>query len=379
MNKPWKPRLTLLAMSLISLLSYGQEDNAEQPIPDFSISGFMDIFNVYDFSQPQSITRQDFLYNHNRHNEFNINLGLLQFDLQHSKYRARFGLQTGTYVNDNMSAEPSALKNIFEANIGISLNEKNNLWLDAGVLPSHIGFESAISTNNFTLTRSLLAENSPYFLTGASLSYHPSERLELKALIVNGWQRIQRLKGNSLPSFGTQVKFTPTTRLSINWSTFIGTDDPDTKRRMRYFNNLYAQYKASKMFEFIAAFDFGYQQQLLGSSNYDFWFSPIFIGQLNINKKWKSALRVEYYQDKKSIITPKQFKNGVELTSASLNIDYHPYSNIVFRIEGRWMNNKDGFIRSKVNSYDGNYIIATSIAIKLSKTRLNNFNDKQSF
>jgi hypothetical protein len=59
----------------------------------------------------------------------------------------------------------------------------------------------------------------------------------------------------------------------------------------------------------------------------------------------------------------------VELTSASLNIDYHPSSNIIFRIEGRWMNNKDGFIKSKVNSYEGNYIIATSIAIKLAKTR----------
>ena len=368
MNKPWKSRLTFLVMGLISNLSYGQEEKTEEQIPKFIFSGFMDVFNVYDFSQPQSLSRQDFLYNHNRHNEFNINLGLLQFDLQHPKYRARFGLQIGTYVNDNMSAEPSALKSIFEANIGVSLNEKNNLWLDAGVLPSHIGFESAISMDNFTLTRSLLAENSPYFLTGASLTYSPSKRLELKALIVNGWQRIQRLKGNSLPSFGTQIKFTATKQLTINWSTFIGTDDPDTKRRMRYFNNLYAQYKASKMFEFIAAFDFGHQQQSLGSFNYDIWFSPIFIGQLNINKKWKSALRVEYYQDKESIIIPWQFKNGVELTSASLNIDYHPSSNIIFRIEGRWMNNKDGFIRSKVNSYEGNYIIATSIAIKLVKT-----------
>jgi hypothetical protein len=43
------------------------------------------------------------------------------------------------------------------------------------------------------------------------------------------------------------------------------------------------------------------------------------------------------------------------------------------------MNNKDGFMKSKVNSYEGNFIIATSIAIKLAKTRLNNFNDKQSF
>jgi hypothetical protein len=52
------------------------------------------------------------------------------------------------------------LKNIYEANVGISLNKKNNLWVDAGVMPSHIGFESAISMDNWYLTRSLLAENS---------------------------------------------------------------------------------------------------------------------------------------------------------------------------------------------------------------------------
>jgi hypothetical protein len=104
-----------------------------------------------------------FYFNHNRHNEFNLNLGFVKLGLEHSKYRANLALQTGTYSNDNYSAEPGLLKNIFEANVGLSLNKKNNLWIDAGVFASHIGFESAISTDNLTMTRSLLAENSLIF------------------------------------------------------------------------------------------------------------------------------------------------------------------------------------------------------------------------
>jgi hypothetical protein len=50
--------------------------------------------------------------------------------------------------------------------------------------------------------------------------------LEIAGLIVNGWQRIQRLQGNSLPSFGTQINYSPTEKITFNWSTFIGTDDP---------------------------------------------------------------------------------------------------------------------------------------------------------
>ncbi len=46
--------------------------------PALTISGFTDIFYVYDFNQPQGNYRQAFLFNHNRHNEFNLNLGLLK-------------------------------------------------------------------------------------------------------------------------------------------------------------------------------------------------------------------------------------------------------------------------------------------------------------
>lgn len=345
-----------------------QEDSTWQQKPKVSISGFADVFYVYDFNQPLGTERQSFLFNHNRHNEFNLNLGLLSLGIEHPKYRANLALQTGTFANDNYAAEPGLLKNIFEANVGISMNQNNSLWLDAGVLPSHIGFESAISSDNFTLTRSLLAENSPYFLTGAKLTFSPNSQWEFAGLIVNGWQRIQRLEGNSLPSLGTQVNFSPSEKTTLNWSTFIGTDDPDASRRMRYFNNIYGQFQVSNKFQLIAGFDLGVQQRAKGSSSYDFWLSPIVIGQLSINDRWKTAVRAEYYQDATEIIIQTNSTNGFQTTGFSFNLDYVPNPNVVCRIEGRWLNSRDNIFETNSSLSNNNFIIATSIAVKFAET-----------
>ena len=363
---------TIIILLLTSINLSAQVDSTWHQKPEFKISGFVDVFYIYDFNQPQGTSRQPFLFNHNRHNEFNLNLGLVKFALEHTKYRTNLALQTGTYANDNYAAEPGLLKNISEANIGISLNKNNNLWLDAGVLPSHLGFESAISMDNYTLTRSLLAENSPYFLTGAKLTFNPSDEWEIAGLIVNGWQRIQRLQGNSLLSFGTQVNYSPTEKITLNWSTFIGTDDPDTTRRMRYFNNLYGQFQLTERIGLIAGFDIGTQQRLKGSSDYDVWLSPIIIGQYTINKTWKTALRAEYYQDETGIIIPTGTINGFQTTGLSLNLDYSPTQYIVCRLEGRWLNSKDNIFETKTASTNNNFIIGISIAIKFPEVTLNN-------
>lgn len=360
--------LCIFLSSLITNHSFAQTDSTWQHKPQLNISGFADVFYVYDFNQPQGTERQAFLFNHNRHNEFNLNLGLVKLNVEHSKYRANFALQTGTYANDNYAAEPVLLKNIFEANIGISLSKKNNLWLDAGVLPSHIGFESAISMDNMTLTRSLLAENSPYFLTGAKLTFNPNDKWEIAGLIVNGWQRIQRLESNSLPSFGTQVNYRPTEKITLNWSTFIGTDTPDTTRRMRYFNNFYGQFQLTEKFGLIAGFDIGTQQRSKGSSAYAFWLSPVIIGQYTINDTWKTAIRAEHYQDETGIIIPTGTMNGFQTTGLSLNIDYSPNQDIICRIEGRWLNSRDTIFETKSNLTNDNFIIGASIAIKFSET-----------
>ena len=93
---------------------FSQADTIRKQKPELKFSCFIDIFYACDFNKPQTDFRQPFFYNHNRHNEFNLNLGFAKLALSHTKYRANLALQTGTYANDNYSAEPGLLKTILK-------------------------------------------------------------------------------------------------------------------------------------------------------------------------------------------------------------------------------------------------------------------------
>lgn len=336
-------------------------NNTKQTI---KLSGFIDVFYAYDFNKPSTGVRQSFLYNHNRHNEFNLNLGLIQLAVEAPKYRANLALQTGVYANDNYAAEPGVLKNIFEANVGVSLNKKNNLWLDVGILPSHIGFESAISGDNWTLTRSLLAENSPYFETGAKLTYtSENKKWFVSGLVLNGWQCIQRLEGNSLLAVGHQLTYKPAPKITINSSSFIGTDTPDSTRQMRYFHDLYAVMEFTERFGLIAGFDIGVQQKSKNSSEYNVWYSSAMIARYKFTDTISMAARVEYYSDKEGVIISTENPNGFQTWASSLNFDYHIMPNAVWRIEGRRLWSKDEVFSSDRENSTQNYTIISSLAL----------------
>ena len=358
----------LAASVLITTSLHSQADSTSSESPSLNILGFLDIFYAYDFDRPNRSFRQPFLFNHNRHNEINLNVGMITMSVDHSKYRGNISLQTGTYGIDNYVAEPGLLQNIYEANIGVSLNKKGSLWLDAGILPSHIGFESAISIDNMTLTRSILAESSPFFSTGARLTYTPNDRWECSGWLMNGWQRIQRVEGNSLISLGTQVLFHPNSSVTLNWSTFIGTDDADETRRMRYFNNFYAHVEVSQIFRFVAGFDYGSQQVSKGSSDYDHWLSPIIIGQFTHNDHWNSAIRVEYFSDPSGVVIPLANEMGFQTFGFSYNVDYSPVDEYAFRMEGRWLKSREDVLESNSGFDSSNFTIAMSLAIKFGKS-----------
>ncbi|MDP2078686.1 MAG: outer membrane beta-barrel protein, partial [Sulfuricurvum sp.] len=65
--------------------------------PVVKVSGFADMYYVEDYNNPSSDRRQPFLYNHNRHDEPNVNLVLLQVGVEHPNYRSNIGIHTGTY------------------------------------------------------------------------------------------------------------------------------------------------------------------------------------------------------------------------------------------------------------------------------------------
>ena len=174
------------------------------------------------------------MYSFDRHNEVNLNLGFIKAAYSKERVRGNMALMTGTYANSNLANEPGVFRNIFEANAGYQLSARKNLWVDAGIFSSHIGFESAIGKDCWNLTRSMLADNSPYFESGVKVSYtNGDSRWFLSGLFLNGWQRIAREDGNNTPAFGHQVTFRPNAKLVFNSSSFVGSDTPDSTRMMR--------------------------------------------------------------------------------------------------------------------------------------------------
>jgi len=364
-------KIKLLSIAFLGIIfNFKAQDSTWTKAPTVSVSGFLDVFYVYDFNKPTGKYRQPFLYNHNRHNEFNLNLGIVKLSLNHEKYRSNLALHTGTYVNDNYAQEPQLLKFISEANVGLSLNKQNNWWVDAGVFASHIGFESAISSDNLTMTRSILAENSPYFFAGLKTTFiSKNEKIEANFSVLNGWQRIQGVVGSSLPAFGTQLKWTPSDKFTFNWSTFVGTENPDNSRRMRYFNNFYSQFKLAKKWNFITGFDFGIQQQTKGSSKYNQWWSPVGITQYGFNERWKMAVRFEKYRDRNEVMIGSFSVDDFDVNSFSINTDFTPNSIIMWRMETRLFQSRNReFIAS--NSFSNyNFFIGSSIAIKIPESK----------
>ncbi|KIC63949.1 porin [Chryseobacterium taiwanense] len=354
-----KKILCIFLLLGFSILGFAQEKKS------LTITGYAELYYQYEFNNPQNNSRPAFIYSHHRNNEVNLNLGFIKANYENEKFRANIALAAGTYMNSNYAAESGVLKNIYEANVGVKISKNKNLWIDAGVMPSHIGFESAVSKDCFTLTRSLLAENSPYFETGVKISYTSDNgKWFVSGLVLNGWQRIQRVDGNSTVAFGHQLTFKLNEKITLNSSSFIGNDKPDSLKQMRYFHNLYGSFQLSKKFALITGFDIGAEQKAKGSDQYNIWYSPVIIAKYSPTEKLSFTARGEYYSDEKGVIIATGTENGFKTFGYSFNADYWILPNLVWRTEIKNLNSKDEIFLNRDNRLKNNNLMAvTSLAV----------------
>lgn len=351
-------KILFVLFAICGTAAFAQNDSIIKPL---TVSGYVEVYYTADFNNPKNNNRPGFVYSHNRNNEININLAYIKTGYNTERLRANLALAVGTYMNANYAAEQGVMKNIYEANVGLKISKKHNLWIDAGVFPSHLGFESAVGKDNWTLTRSLFADNSPYFETGAKISYtSESGKWFVSGLVLNGWQRIQRVGGNSTPAFGHQLIFKPNEKLTINSSSFIGNDKPDSIRQMRYFHNLYAVYQINKKFGVTAGFDIGAEQKAKGSDQYNIWYTPVLIAKYNATAQLSFTARGEYYQDEKGVIISTGTENGFKTFGYSFNVDYQILPNLIWRTEIRNLSSKDAIFMNRTDEFNKNSLTATT-------------------
>lgn len=319
------PRVSLVCvvLFLVSLTGIAQES-----VDKIEVSGYLEAYYAYDFSRPSNHERPSLLYNFKRHNEFSLNLALVQLSYNTSKTRTNISVMAGTYAQYNLANEPVWGQAIYEASVGVRLLEED-LWLDVGVMPSHIGFESAIGADCWHLSRSLLAENSPYFLTGARLTYSLTEKIEAVLWLTNGWQNIQRQRGKQGLGTGLGIVYRPSEKLLFNYANYLGNEGTHPIRMYRFFNNFFIQ-KYSNLLNVTLGADYGIEHRFF-RNGFNHWYGITLSLQKVITDQLTIAGRGEYYSDSNAVI----LESGMRVSGFSVNLDFQLTESVVARIEGR--------------------------------------------
>jgi Putative beta-barrel porin-2, OmpL-like. bbp2 len=302
-----------------------------------TVGGYVDAYYGFNVSQPADGNNPYFVSAH-RHNEATINLAYVDLKYTSERVRARFVPGFGTYINANYAAEPGALKNIIEGNVGVKLSKTKEIWLDAGVLGSPYTNESAISKDHLMYTRSYAPEYVPYYVAGAKLSLPLSTKVTAYLYFLNGWQQIQdQNRGKSL---GTQLEYRPTSKLLLNWNTYVGDERSAAalNNRTRYFTDVYAIYNPDGKFTFTTCMYYGIQMRddMSGGQSEHAWWQANFIARYRFSDRVSLSGRIEHFSDPGSVqIAPVTPVAGFRTSSTGLCLNVHLTDNAMFRLEGR--------------------------------------------
>jgi hypothetical protein len=344
--------------------------------PDTSVKvtfgGFVDGYYAYDFDRPPSIDRS-FTTQPARHNEFNINLAYVEAKVEGARVHGRLALQAGTSVQSNYAGEPtigsvsgpSLSRNIQEAFAGYKVADK--LWIDGGIFFSHIGNEVWISRDNWTYSRSFVADFTPYYETGVRAVWQATPALTVTGVVLNGWQIISET--NSDKAVGVRLDYALSPTVTLSYDNFIGNEQPDSVRsRLRIFNEalLKAQLTGALGIELTA--DYGLQRRASGDGNDAFYIGAV-VGRYALSPKVALNGRVEYFSDRNSILTVVPAgADGFRTGGASIGLDVIPQPRFLWRTELRGFTARDHVFPNRSSSdpfskTDG--FVVTSLALTI--------------
>ena len=328
-------------------------------------SGFVDAYYAWDSGHPSAFDRP-YTTQAARSNEFNINLAHVGVSLVGPRVRGRVALQAGTSVQANYAGEPttgslsgpSLSRHIQEATAGARLAD--GLWLDGGIYFSYIGLEGWISRDNPTYTRSLVAEFSPYYLSGARLTWQPAHRpFTMQLHVMNGWQNIAENNGSK--SVGLRVDWQASTALTVTYANFIGNEQPDTApRQTRVFNQVMARLALANGALVQGQVDVGHQ------ASKD-WYGFTMVGRLPVSSSAALVARIERYSDPDQVIVATGTPNGFSANGASIGCDIKYAGGLVWRTELRGLRTSAPLFPqgSAPNASRTNLLVVSSLALTL--------------
>lgn len=328
---------------------------------------FVDGYFAWDTHRPRSLDRA-YTTTAARHSEFNVNLAFVDATLIAPRLRGRFAAQFGTSVQANYAAEPRIGSNsgpdvsryIQEAYVGYRVVP--NVWIDAGVFFAPFGAENWISRDNPVYTRSLIADNSPYYESGVRVSWQAPKSLALQAHIINGWQNVSETNEGKAVAVRADWRAIP--RLTLSYDGFVGNEQPDSlAARTRQFHEGIARLTVDDRTSVTASFDVGTQPRA-NAGGRAFWRGFAVLLRRELSSNVGLGARVEGYSDPEQVIVTTGVDHGLRATGGSLNVDVQLHPRAVWRSEYRQLDARDAVFPDAMSGHvRGNRAFISSLSL----------------
>jgi len=291
------------------------------------VHGLVDVFYAYNAHGSENFLPGTGTTAH-RANEVSLNAAALDVALEPKPvgFHLTLAYGTGPEVVHAAEREPEIWRAIYQASVSYTASIGSGLLFEAGIYPSHIGYESFFSKDNWNYTRGYMGEFSPYYQAGLKIAYAFDAHWSAQIHFLNGWQIIE--DNNRAKAVGTQIAFAGD-RLSVALNTFAGPELPGDDSHWRLFGDVIAQYKATAQLSLGATVDVGRQDRAKGAAA---WHGAGLFARLALNQKAALALRAEYYDDADGFLsgTPQLLKDG------TVTLELRPAEHLVLKLEGRF-------------------------------------------
>jgi hypothetical protein len=328
---------------MLALRVFAQHDSSSRYT--FCLNGFSEGYSNYYNSGDNTLINRQFLYNYSHADIANINLVMLKAKIEGSSLRSSLALMAGTYAINNLAHEPRWTRHIYEAHAGVRLVRNYDLWIEAGVFESYIGHETPIGSNHPTLSRSLAAENSPYYLNGSRLMYEtPDNKWLLSIYFVSGWQQMtwNQVSGVHL---GAHLQYKPSGKWLINYSNFMSAGNQQTISNTsfsRMFHDLYVVFKPNDKCELRALYDYGIAYNI-AFNGIQSWQVMNAMMRYQFSKNWASSARLEFLHNPQAVFLLSNLINPKlnYLCGASINIDWLFNNGFMLRNELKYLTSND--------------------------------------
>jgi len=327
------------------------QEPAPSPTPEprrLDVNAFVDTYFAYNGNRPADHTNffRGVGTSAKRHDEASINLAQLDVALPASPVGFHLAVGFGTtteVVHEGEPAGPLVGPAVWEHVVQASVLYKATprLVFEGGVYPSHIGFETLATKDNWNYTRSWMGELTPYYQTGLKATYTFNVTWSAQIHVLNGWQNIG--DNNDGKAVGTQVAYSKG-KLSASFNTFVGPELPNDDHDYRVLGDLVLTYRATPDWSLGGSLDLaregrpqGPDARWSGGALYLRWAPP--------QSRAALAVRGEYYHDRDGAIsgTPQTLK---EVTAT---LEHRPAPPLILRLEGR-------YDRSSANVFAGDRV-----------------------